>query len=236
MNKIPKYVEIRDHIKDQISSGELKIGDKIPTEKELTEQFKASRMTVNKAIINLCENGYIQRIPGKGSFVMNVHISKNRTAECRSFTEDMKAIGLTPGSELIEYKVIRGKENPFIAEKLELGPNDFIHYFIRLRTGNGNPIAISYTYLSAKVVPALDVSILEGSIYSYFDKLGLYRKGIDAELSATLPTAEQKKWLKIENEALFKNAHLTYLMDDQPFEYIQTYYIGSKYSYNLKTF
>lgn len=236
MQSVPKYIEIKDYIKDKILSGELKVGSQIPTEKQLCEQFNTSRMTVNKAIISLCENGYVERIPGKGSFVINVHITKNKTVECRSFTEDMKSIGLTAGSKLLEYKVIRGKENPVVAEKLELSPDDFIHYFVRLRTGNNKPIAISYTYLSAKIVPALDISILEDSIYSYLDKLGLHRKGMEAEFSATLPTPEQKKLLKIDNEALFRNTHLTYLTDGRPFEYIHTYYIGTKYSYSLKTF
>lgn len=236
MEKLPKYIEIRDYIIEQILSGELKVGSQIPTEKQLCEQFKTSRMTVNKAIVRLCENGYIQRIAGKGSFVINAHVSKNTIAERCSFTEDMKSIGLTAGSKLLEYKVIRGKENPAVAEKLELGPDDFIHYFVRLRTGNDNPMAISYTYLSAKVVPALDISILESSLYSYLEKLGLHRKGIIAEFSATLPTAEQKKLLKIEHEALFRNTHITYLTDGRPFEFIHTYYIGTKYSYSLKSF
>lgn len=236
MKRVTKYIQIRDYIKDKIDSGELKVGDQIPTEKQLCDQFGASRMTVNQAITRLCENGYIQRIPGKGSFVINVHISKSKTAECRSFTEDMKSIGLVAGSKLLEYKVIRGIENPTVAEKLKLGPDDFIHYFVRLRTGNGNPIAISYTYLSAKIIPALDVTVLEGSFYAYLDKLGLRRKGMEAQFSAVLPTAEQKKLLKIENEAIFKNAHITYLADDRPFEYIHTYYIGTMYSYSLKTF
>jgi GntR family transcriptional regulator len=236
MEKLAKYIEIRDYIKDKILSGELKVGSQIPTEKQLSEQFKTSRMTVNKAIIRLCENGYIQRVPGKGSFVLNVHISKNKTVECSSFTDDMKSIGLTPGSKLLEYKVIRGADDPFVAEKLELAPDDFIHYFVRLRTGNDSPIAISYTYLSTKILPALDVNILEGSIYSYLDKLGFHRKGMEAEFSATLPTAEQKRLLKIDNEALFKNTHLTFLTDGKPFEYIHTYYIGTKYSYTFKTF
>lgn len=236
MEKTAKYIEIRDYLKAKILSGELKVGDQIPTEKQLCEQFKTSRMTVNKAITRLCENGYIERVAGKGSFVLNVHISKSKTVECRSFTDDMKSIGLIPGSKLLEYKVIRGKDNSFVAQKLQLAPDDFIHYFVRLRTGDGNPIAISYTYLSAKVVPALDVTILEGSIYSYLDKLGFHRKGMEAELSATLPTSEQKKLLKIDNEALFMNTHLTFLTDGRPFEYIHTYYIGTKYSYTFKTF
>lgn len=65
----PLYMKIQDHFKEQILKGELKENDKIPSEKELMEQFDVSRITVANALIQLAKDGWIYRIPGRGSFV-----------------------------------------------------------------------------------------------------------------------------------------------------------------------
>jgi GntR family transcriptional regulator len=47
-----------------------------------------------------------------------------------------------------------------------------------------------------------------------------------------MPTEEQQKILDIKNEALLLNTHISYLDDKRPVEYIQTYYVGSRYAYS----
>ncbi|WRK52790.1 GntR family transcriptional regulator [Coprobacillaceae bacterium CR2/5/TPMF4] len=56
MSNKPKYIKIMNDLAQKIKNNELKPGDQIPTEKELCEIYDASRMTVNKAIMMLCEN------------------------------------------------------------------------------------------------------------------------------------------------------------------------------------
>ena len=56
MSKNPKYIKIMSDLESQIKNNELNPGDQIPTEKNLCEMYNASRMTVNKAIMMLCEN------------------------------------------------------------------------------------------------------------------------------------------------------------------------------------
>ena len=70
MKEMPKYKIIENYIIDRIQSGDLKPGDQIETEKQLSEKFDIGRLTVNKALINLAQEGYIERTAGKGSFVL----------------------------------------------------------------------------------------------------------------------------------------------------------------------
>lgn len=65
----PLYMQIQQYFKDLILSGKLREGDKIPSEKELMEQFDVSRITVANALTQLAKEGWIYRIPGRGSFV-----------------------------------------------------------------------------------------------------------------------------------------------------------------------
>lgn len=63
------YKKIYHFIKEQIESGRLQIGDRLPTEKELSEQFLVSRITSKRALVELEQEGLITRSRGKGSFV-----------------------------------------------------------------------------------------------------------------------------------------------------------------------
>lgn len=65
----PLYMQIQQHFKEMILQGKLRENDKIPSEKELMEQFDVSRITVANALMQLAKDGWIYRIPGRGSFV-----------------------------------------------------------------------------------------------------------------------------------------------------------------------
>ena len=210
MSKNPKYIKIMSDLESQIKNNELKPGDQIPTEKNLCEMYNASRMTVNKAIMMLCEKRLVERITGKGSFVKDYRTIKNlQLGSTGSFTEDMISTGKVPGAKLIGYKLVKGKEVPHVRDALKLSDEDFIH--------------------------SLDIQVLENSLYKYIKKLGYQIQGIDAQYSAVMPTKKQKELLKVDNIALFKSQHVTFLSDGTPFEYISTYYRGDQYTYSLKT-
>lgn len=232
MKKNARYLEIENELKREISSGKLCPNQQIMTEEQLCERYNVSRMTVNKAISNLVNGGYIYRIPGKGSFVRNPPMVKP-IGMGRSFTEDMLAMGLKPSSKLLEYKVLRGYDIQDVAEKLKLEPSDLIHYFVRIRSGDDLPIGISYTYVSSKCVSAIDLSALESSFYEYIKGMGLEIGQMVGYFRAVLPTDEQRELLCVKNEAMLLYSHVTYLKDGTAMEYIKTYYVGSRYSYSF---
>ncbi|MGG5196857.1 GntR family transcriptional regulator [Streptococcus dysgalactiae] len=69
------YKKIYHFIKEQIASGRLQIGDRLPTEKELSEQFSVSRITSKRALVELEQEGLITRSRGKGSFVAKKQVT-----------------------------------------------------------------------------------------------------------------------------------------------------------------
>ena len=165
-----------------------------------------------------------------------LHIFKKKISHRFQFHRGYEKHWLKAGARLLSYELLRADDIPTIAKKLELGGNDFIHYFVRLRTGNEKPIAISYTYVSAKIIPAINVDCLNASFYEFVDSLGLERELKQLELKATLPTDRQKELLAANNIALLCSAHITYTHIDgflQPYEYIETYYNGDIYTYNV---
>jgi len=65
------YEQIVDRIEHLIMTGELKIGDQLPAERELAEQFAVSRTAVREAVKALREKGLVEIRPGRGTFINN---------------------------------------------------------------------------------------------------------------------------------------------------------------------
>ncbi len=234
MKEKAKYILVEEYIKDLISNGKLKNGDQLETEFQLAEKFNVSRLTVNKAISRLATEGIIDRIPGKGSFVkQSMFFADYKTVG--SFSRYMTSQNRVPGSKLIEYKILNSKDIPIISNYLQLNNNDEIQYFVKVRTADGEPIAIITTYIPSKLVPSFDVSVLSGSLYDYYDKMDLPRLKTKSKITAILSDDYLSKHLGIEkNTALLKHDHVTYTKDFIPLEYCVAIYIGNKYAYEIE--
>lgn len=81
MRQIPLYEQIYKDVSEAITSKKYSPGDKLPSEKELAEQYGVSRITSKKALEILSEEGKITRIAGKGSFVAKIQNEKE-AEEC----------------------------------------------------------------------------------------------------------------------------------------------------------
>ncbi len=231
MGNLPKYQYIINDIKNKILKNIYKIDEKIPTENELAEIYGVSRMTVNKALLDLQKDDYIYKIQGSGTYIKRRIINKEFGSSI-SFSSDISDIGSIPGSKLLEFSYIDFKENPTIFKNLNLNNDDKVLFFKRLRLSDNKPVAISSTYISQKVIPELDADTLSHSFYEYIQKKfnvkPICRNYI---ISATLADDFQKAWLKVKNEALLKVSHYSYTQDGTAFEYNETYYLSDRFTY-----
>ncbi|QNG58523.1 GntR family transcriptional regulator [Bacillus sp. PAMC26568] len=94
----PLYLKVYNVLLNQIQSGKLKHGDKVPSEKELADQFEVSRITSKKALDLLSEEKLIERIQGKGSFVIHSNAEIDASYKTKSAIANRKLIGfILPG-------------------------------------------------------------------------------------------------------------------------------------------
>lgn len=142
-NIIPLYQQLADIIRNSITSGELKYGDKIPTEVELSEKYNVSRITVRAAINELVESGFIIKKQGKGTFVSKPKVQR-KIEYLSSFTVACEASGLKVTNEIIKREVIE----PKIEDKkaLELDDDDKLIYIQRVRFAGGDPLMLENNY------------------------------------------------------------------------------------------
>ncbi len=81
---VPIYTQVKNHIIDEIESGRLKIGEKLPTERELSQKLKVSRNTISAAYNLLEQEGVLISYQGRGTFVAEEgktwkqHTTKNK--------------------------------------------------------------------------------------------------------------------------------------------------------------
>jgi GntR family transcriptional regulator of arabinose operon len=110
-DRIPLYQKIQDYIRDQIDSGGLKAGDRIPREKELMERFHVSKITVVNALSGLANEKIICRVPGRGSFVRGREVETRQSsavqpADRRETNRQTRMVGLVMPS-IVDYFTIR---------------------------------------------------------------------------------------------------------------------------------
>jgi len=96
------YERIVSQIEQRIESGELKIGDQLPPERELADQFAVSRTAVREAVKALRQKGLVEIRPGRGTFITN-----GTSDTIRNSLGMLMKMGATKGSgNLVEVREI----------------------------------------------------------------------------------------------------------------------------------
>ncbi len=132
-------------------------GTPVPPERTLAAEFDTSRTTVRQALQELVVEGRLERIQGKGTFVAKPKVSQ--ALQLTSYTEDMRAQGLEPTSQLLDVGYITADDT--LAGLLDITAGGRVLRIERLRMANGEPMAIETTHLSAKRFPALRRSLVK---------------------------------------------------------------------------
>src|SRR4029450_11132124 len=146
-------------------------GALLPSERLLAERYGVARATVTQAVEGLVSRGLVYRVHGSGTFVAEPKFRQPLTLT--SFTEDMRARGMTPGSVVRSQAVVPASE--VVARHLALVPGSPVVHLERVRTADGEPMALERTHLPASRLPGLESAALPGA--SLLELLGRRRGG-----------------------------------------------------------
>ena len=160
----PKGQALRAILEELLAA--LPPGAALPSERELAERYGLARMTVRNEIERLTAEGYVYRLHGRGTFVAEPRIAQ--AGAFSSFTEDMVARGLAPGSIVTSSDVIVA--DGFLAATLEIKPGDDCFRLDRVRTADGHPMAVEQAYLP--LAPLEGIERVEFADASLFEVLG----------------------------------------------------------------
>lgn len=114
----PLYRQIYAQLRGDISAGHLKPGERIASEKELSEQFHVSRITAKKALEMLFDEGLIERFQGKGSFVAHPDVGAHLlSASSAAPPAHLIGVVLPEVSDAFGIRLLRGIESACSANR-----------------------------------------------------------------------------------------------------------------------
>ncbi|MEU4270273.1 GntR family transcriptional regulator [Streptomyces sp. NPDC026092] len=226
--RVPKYYRLKRHLLDMTET--LPPGTPVPPERTLAAEFDTSRTTVRQALQELVVEGRLERIQGKGTFVAKPKVSQ--ALQLTSYTEDMRAQGLEPTSQLLDIGYVTADDT--LAGLLDISPGGRVLRIERLRLASGEPMAIETTHLSAKRFPALRRSLVKyTSLYTALAEV------YDVHLAEAEETIETSLATPREAGLLGTDVGLPMLMlsrhsldaQGEPVEWVRSVYRGDRYKF-----
>lgn len=233
-NPIPLHYQIKEILQEMIENEVLKPGQSIPSERELCEIQGVSRMTVNKAIMALVNEGLIYREQGKGTFVSSAKVKRD-ISWLKSFTEQMQENGVISRTKILSFKLIDATKKYKLELKMPEDENEIIE-IKRLRFSDQLPVAIETAWLPYYLFNGMTREIIEDkSLYKIFrEKYGYKLDKAIQTIEPTMLNEYESKLLNQENCALaliFRRT--TYLENGIPIEYTKSTYRSDKYKYQI---
>lgn len=173
-------------------------GDRIPSERELSERFGISRMTMRKAIEKLIDKGLLERHSTAGTYIPMPVIHRPITGKMfsRGITEIVQRHEGTPGSRLLFFE--QHEAEPRVADRLGIRAGDHVIAIRRLRTVNNLPFCVETTVLAAARVPGLaaDDFFGEQSLYALLaQRYGITMGSGQGTISVSSVTAQEAQLL-----------------------------------------
>lgn len=157
----PLYIQLKNTIKEAIVSGNLKSGDKIPSEVMLQKTYNVSRVTVRKAVEELVQENYLIKLQGKGTYVSQVLEFEERKS-ISSFTELCKMQGKATIAKVLRAELVRGTEEQ--CEFFRINRGAWVMCIERVRKVDGSPMVLELSFYHP-FFEFLKEEDLSGSVY-----------------------------------------------------------------------
>ena len=230
---VPIYHQLEELIKRQIDSGQLKPNQAIPSEREYSEQFQISRMTVRQALTNLVNEGLLYRKKGTGTFISERKVEQVLQG-LSSFSEEMMERGLTPSSAILSYEIVPASST--VAQKLKIELESPVLQIERIRFADDVPMAIETAYMPKHLAEGFSEELAKDSIYQFIkEKLSLEIDEAYQEMEAVIASEHEAKSLQIKKGSpILKITQVTYLEDHTPFEYVKSSFRADRYRFKLQ--
>lgn len=226
---VPVYIQIRESLRADITRGNLKRGEQLPSENELATRYNVSRMTIRQSIEDLVDEGLLYRRHGVGTFVAFPHVQRDHT-RLTSFFDKAESEGVRVQMKLLTLEVIPA--TPKVAEALDIPPGTNVIRVKTLRYADGQPITVHDAHVPHKLFPNLVNENLEGQhLWTLFEKSGYRVRRAVQRLEAREASEELAHLMQIKEGApvLFKE-RTVYADDGTPIEFTYCYNRGDLYS------
>jgi GntR family transcriptional regulator, trehalose operon transcriptional repressor len=226
-----KFIKIKEELGELIRSGQMEAGSLLPSENDLAEKYSASRETIRKALNLLAEEGYIHKVQGKGSIVLDVTKFDFPISGLVSFKEISKKMGHRAKTIVEEFEKIAPTSDTM--KKMRLGNKEAVWKIHRVREIDGEKIILDKDLVVEKFAPSLTKEICQDSIYEYLEgELGLTISFAKKEITMEMPTEEDRRYLDLEGfQYIVVVKNFVYLDDASMFQYTESRHRPDKFRF-----
>jgi GntR family transcriptional regulator len=226
----PRYLTIARALRADIAH--LQPGDALPTELELCDRFGVSRMTARAGVKRLVDEGLLYRVRGRGTFVAQPPIHR-QAGNLLSFSQEMRARGLRPSSEILELaQQVAPKE---VARALGLPAGARVIVVRRRRLADDLPMALERTLLIPACATVLAADLEHGSLHAALEESGRVPALARGTITPQPATAEDAALLEIPPRTpLLVETRVVYDTANTPIEHTETRYSPTRYIFDIE--
>jgi GntR family transcriptional regulator len=220
------YSRVETVLASEISDGNLRVGDQLPTEDILIARFEVSRITIRRAIQNLVGRGLVEIRRGKGTFVAPPKMTQELT-ELSGFVEDMHAVGRKPTARVISKEIVIADTT--VAGHLALTKGQRVVRIRRVRVADGVPISFDETYLPLEIgKKIMSHNLKVEPIFSLLErKYDVPLIEAEYKLEAVAAETEVAAALRVkQGSPIFRIERTSYSTGNRPVDYEKLYYRG----------
>lgn len=228
---IPLYVQIAESLLEQIESGALPPGSRLPSERALSERLGVNRMTLRQALDVLSRQGLLDRRQGNGTYITEPKIER-AASRLVPFTKGMQRQGYTTGAQVLMLQ--QREASLSVAARLKLPVSTPIYYAHRVRSLNQIPVMLETFALPASRFPNLETQDLDHrSLYEVMEKeYGIVISQARQSLEAVPATEYEASCLAVAPGApLMLEERLGLDSKNQPVEYAKDVYRGDRFRF-----
>lgn len=228
---IPPRDRAQEGIRWYIREAGLTGGDKLPSERVLSDRLGVSRTALRAAITQLISMHVLESRQGSGTYVLP---SKpiNIFQETRNFSDAVRRVGREPGAHLLSAGLLPADE--VLAAKIDLPVGSEVFEVRRVRCADQTPVAIEGSYINAALCPGIEGhDFSQESLYDVLANEHAVRVGHGVErVSISRATEDEALALKIEpGDPVFFVQALERMASGTPIEYLKAVYVPSRYRF-----
>ena len=233
---VPLHFQITNDLRNDIKEGKWNLGDQFPTDKQLMEQYGVSSTTVRRAISELGYEGWLERLPGKGTFVRKEHVEET-LSKLTGFFEEMRKRGYKPSSKVLNVEPVEltlqtiekipqlsvfGRQKLYLVEKLQMM--------------NDQPVVYLRSYWPFEYGKRLaEFDISQHGLYELAEeKLGVNLEEAEQTIAAGIAGNKEAQYLRVETGFPILIMERTLYSGGRPVELSINVYRADRYKYRVK--
>lgn len=233
-NPTPLYYQIYQLYRQRILAGNLRLGDKLPSESAQEGAYSVSRITARRAMDELAKDGLVTRERGRGTIVSYVMPSSAVAADFSGLMENLVAIGAATDVAVLSFDYCTAPAHVVDALGIEAGA--LVQKAERKRSRDGKPLSYIVTHLPEDIGRSFQrADLTDQPILSLIERSG--HAIAEAEQSVTALNADRQiaKILQIEaGSALLKVTRVVKDQNKVPVQHIEVFYRPDAYQLNMR--